>query len=151
MKIRFLILFLGVYSLANAQSVVHSVNSGSIIASMAALSIGEIVVNPVNQNQSYSGLIGILTQINGQNLEVTHFEIANNLTVYPNPTVSKIYFETTDNLQAEKISVYDNLGKLVSNNQLNTDNSLDLSALQSGIYLIKFSNKTYKSFKIIKK
>jgi hypothetical protein len=43
-----------------AQSLVQSVNSGSLIAAILPVSVGEIVVNPVNPTQASSGLIGIL-------------------------------------------------------------------------------------------
>ncbi len=138
-------------SIGKAQSLIQSVNSGSIIASNTSISIGEIVVVPISQNQSNSGIIGILSQVNAQNLEVLQFKIAAKIIVYPNPTISKIYFDTKENLQSENIFVFDNSGKMIFQSKLTNDNSLDLTPLSSGIYLIQFSNSSYKSFKIIKK
>ena len=137
--------------MTSAQSVIQSVNSGSVVATNSSISIGEIVVNPVNSNQSSTGIIGILAQINEQLLEVSEFEISNNITVYPNPTQARLYFETTENLSNEKISIYDMGGKLILQKSINDQYVVDLSELASGQYLIQFHNKNNKSFQIIKR
>ncbi len=133
----------------NSQSLIKTINSGSLITPKSSVSIGEIVINPT-QNQSSSGIIGILAQVNQQQLEVAQFELSKDIVVYPNPTVSSIYFKTSENLLNENVSIYNNVGQLVAQSKLTSDNSLDLSNLSSGIYMIQFSNKKINSFKIIK-
>ena len=135
---------------ASSQSVIQSVNSASIIGASGSISVGEIVVVPVNQTQSSSGIIALLAQIN-QTLEVPQLELSETITVFPNPTTSTVFFKTSTNLIGEKISVFDLLGKLISQKQITGDNALDLSELSSGVYLIQFTNKNIKSFKIIKR
>ena len=135
----------------NAQSMIQSVNSGSIIALNASVSVGEIVIVPVNTAQPSSGIIGILVQVNAQTLEVSQFELAENISVYPNPTVAKLFFESKKNLSNEKIIISNELGKFIKENKIDVSNSIDLDELSSGIYLIQFSNKELKPFKIIKK
>lgn len=132
---------------ASSQSVIQSVNSGSIISNSSSVSVGEIVVVPQNQTQSSSGIIGILTQTQ---LEVPQLELSEKITVYPNPTMSAIYFQTDTNLTDEKISVFNLSGQLVSQKQITANNSLDLSDLSTGVYLVQFTNKKINSFKIIK-
>ena len=134
---------------ASSQSVIQSVNSGSVISSSSSVSVGEIVVVPVNQTQSSSGIIGILAQVT-QTLEVPQLELSEKITVFPNPTTAMIYFQTDTNLVYEKISVFNLSGQLVFEKQINGDNSLDLSELSQGVYLIRFTNKNVHSFKIIK-
>ena len=143
-----LFLFVLFLNYANGQS---TVNSGSLITSNAMVSIGEIVVNPENTSQSSSGIIGILAQINQQTLEISQFDVAENVTVYPNPTVAKLFFESQKNLSNEKIVIYNESGQLIAEKKIDKSNSIDLNELSSGIYLIQFSNKQLKSFKIIKK
>lgn len=150
MKLPLLFAFLCASSLCSAQSLVQTLNSGSVIAPNAMVSIGEIVVIPQNQSQSNSGIIGILAQINQQTLEVTHYDLTETISVYPNPTVSKIYFNTVQNLADEKVNVYTNSGQLVLKSKISADNSLNLNELSSGIYLVQFSDKKINSFKIIK-
>ena len=110
---------------ASSQSVIQSVNSGSLITSSSSVSIGEIVVVPVNPNQSSSGIIGILVQT----LEVKQLELSNNITVYPNPTMAMVYFQTETNLVDEKISIFNVSGQLISEKKITVDNALDLSEL----------------------
>lgn len=134
----------------HAQSVIQSVNSGSIITSNSSVSIGEIVVVPQNQTQSSSGIIGILAQTQ-QSLEVPQLELSEKITVFPNPTTAIIYFQTETNLLNEKVAVYNMAGQLVSQKQITAENSLDLADLSAGIYMIQFNSKNINSFKIIKR
>ena len=150
MKQLLLFSFLIVTLSASSQSVIQSVNSGSIISSSSSVSVGEIVVVPVNQSQSSSGIIGILAQVN-QTLEVPELELSEKITVFPNPTMAMIYFQTDTNLMNEKISVFNLSGQLISEKRVTSDNSLDLSELSTGVYLIQFTNKKINSFKIIKR
>lgn len=135
---------------ASSQSVIQSVNSGSIIGTSSSVSVGEIVVVPVNQSQSSSGIIGILAQVN-QTLEVPQLELSETITVYPNPTTSTVFFKTDTNLAEEKVSIFNISGQLVSQKRITGDNALDLSELTTGVYLIQFINKNIHSFKIIKR
>ncbi len=131
-----------------SQSTIQTINSGSLITSSSSVSIGEIVINPVNQNQSSSGLIGILSQVN-QQLEVPQFELSENVVVYPNPTESSILFKSKESLSNQKVTVYNTNGQLIAEKTIQSDNSIDLSNLSLGIYVIQLA-ESKKSFKIIK-
>lgn len=146
MKQSLLLLFLIITISASSQSVIQSVNSGSLITSSSSVSIGEIVLVPVNPNQCSSGIIGILVQT----LEVPKQELSNSITVYPNPTTAAVYFQTQTNLVDEKVSVFNLSGQLISQKKITGDNALDLSELSSGVYLIQFTDKNIHSFKIFK-
>lgn len=149
MKNKLLILLL--FSIfCNSQQVIQSTNSGSIIGLNSAVSVGEIVVNPVNNLQSNSGIIGILTQINQQTLEVDTFKVNENIVAYPNPTSSILYFKTENLMNEISVSIFNSLGQLIEEKTMNNDNSIDLSSLSSGIYSIQINSKNIKSFKIIK-
>ena len=151
MKIISTLTSLLLFNLIIAQSSINGLSSGSLITPNSSISIGEIVIDPINPNQSSSsGIIGILTQINQQTLEVSRFELNSDLLVYPNPTNSIIYFESSTILLDEKISVFTMDGKQVLNSKIENDNSINLEKLSSGNYLIQFENKTINSFKIIK-
>jgi len=149
MKKTLLISFLTLSLSATSQSVIQSINTGSIITSSSSISIGEIVVVPQNQTQSNSGTIGILAQTQ-QALEVPQLELSQKITVFPNPTTASIYFQTELTLLDESVSIYTMSGQLISEKRVMADHSIDLSSLASGTYLIQFSNKNINSFKIIK-
>ena len=132
-----------------SQSVIQSVNSGSLITASSSVSIGEIVVVPENAIQSASGLIGILAQIDST-LEIPEFAVSANVTVYPNPTTAGIYFSGKENLVGETVSIFNNVGQLVREQKIASDHSVNLSELQTGIYFIQIQNRKINSFKIIK-
>ncbi|WP_284653645.1 T9SS type A sorting domain-containing protein [Flavobacterium terrisoli] len=135
---------------ASSQSVIQSINSGSIITNSSSVSVGEIVVVPQNQNQSSTGIIGLLAQTQ-QALEVPQLELGGKITVFPNPTSATVYFKTETNLLNEEVSIYNLSGQLISKKQITANNALDLTELQAGVYLIRFNNKKINSFKIIKR
>ncbi len=149
MKKIILFTFLILSLTATSQSLIQSVNSGSIVALNSCVSVGEIVIVPQNQTQSSSGLIGILAQTQ-QQLEIPQLELSNRIKVFPNPTTATVNFVTETNLTDENISVYNLSGQLITQKKLTSDKSLDLSDLASGVYLIQFTNKNINSFKIIK-
>lgn len=151
MKKNLLLLLIAFSFSGNCQSVIQSVNSGSVIGLNSSVSIGEIFVIPENQNQSSSGIIGILAQVNQQNLEVQELALNEKIVVYPNPTMNSISFQTEKSLENEKVSIVNLSGQIVAKKQISSSNSIDLSELQTGVYLIQFENKTINSFKIIKK
>ncbi len=151
MKQKLLFLFLFPVSYCYSQSAIQTLNSGSVIGTAASVSIGEIFVVPQNQNQTSSGIIGILTMLNNNNLEVDHFDLTEKITVYPNPTVAKIFFDTKEAISNESVSVYNNAGQVVLSKNIDSDHSLDLTSLSSGTYLIQFANQKFKTFKIIKR
>lgn len=132
-----------------AQTAIQSVNSGALITAGSSVSIGEIVVVPANENQTSSGLIAILAQ-SSQTLEVPELELAQNLKVYPNPTVSQIFFSGELDLSGKTVSVFNASGQQVLKSAVAADNSLNLQSLSQGIYLIQFEDKNIKTFKIIK-
>lgn len=142
--------FLIVTLSASSQSVIQSINSGSIIGASGSIAVGEIVVIPQNQTQSISGILGLLSQVN-QTLEVPQLTLSEKIVVYPNPTVAAVYFQTNATIAGEMVSVFTMSGKLISEKKIATDNSLDLSQLPSGVYLITFANQKIASFKIIKR
>lgn len=151
MKKNLLFLFLTTTFSVNCQSVIQSVNSGSILAPNSTVSIGEIIVIPENANQSTSGIIGILAQVNQQNLEVPELALNDKIVVYPNPTMNSITFQTENSLENKKVSIVNLSGQIVAKKLISSSNSLDLSELKTGVYLIQFENKNINSFKIIKK
>lgn len=136
-------------SLCQAQSLVQTINSGSIISGGTMASVGEIVVVSETATQSASGIIGILAQNNAM-LEVASFEMSTEITAYPNPTTAAIFFNTKENLLGQKMAIYANDGKLVCEKVIDHANSLDLQGLPAGIYFIRATDKKLKSFKIIK-
>lgn len=75
-----------------------------------------------------------------------------NLIVFPNPTTGILQVQTKVDFNFEKIEVLDFMGKVVMKEfNFKNDGLLDLSNLNSGIYIIKiFNDMTVSTHKIIK-
>lgn len=72
--------------------------------------------------------------------------------LYPNPANNTCFIKyNTDVFTHPTIEVYDQLGKLVLKQVLDGDNQINLSALNSGMYHIKFFGNNYqKNCKLVK-
>lgn len=91
-------------------------------------------------------------------LEYSHYPTASleeekikpNLNVFPNPTNNVLNVNST-NLQNLKFTVYSVDGKMMISGKINESNEINLSQLESGIYIVKFSSNEYEdSVRIIK-
>ena len=74
-----------------------------------------------------------------------------NLNIYPNPVQNKLFFTHTDDF--EKLTIFNVQGKPVIERSIRESvNSLDVSGLQPGIYLTRFSGKDKMViYKIVKR
>lgn len=74
--------------------------------------------------------------------------------IFPNPVSDVLYVNYSDFQSNVSIELYDALGKLVVNQQLNNQQiSVDLSGLQNGLYFIKLmnGNQVLNTRKVIKR
>ncbi|WP_177760990.1 T9SS type A sorting domain-containing protein [Flavobacterium sp. I3-2] len=73
--------------------------------------------------------------------------------VYPNPANNEIFISFSDEFSTNNIAIYDTLGRQVfSTTNYQSDNPIDISFLNSGMYILKMkSNQAEQSHKIIKK
>jgi hypothetical protein len=71
------------------------------------------------------------------------------ISIYPNPVTNQLNFKGTYNSDLE-VSVFDVLGKRIINSTVKFGESLDVSKLNNGIYIIKFNNYD-NTFKFVKK
>ena len=63
--------------------------------------------------------------------------------VYPNPTSDKLFFSCKEN-QEVTVSVYTMNGQLLLSEQMNTSESLNVSSLAKGMYIIRINEQNYK-------
>jgi subtilisin family serine protease len=87
-----------------------------------------------------------------QFLNVDTFDTTNNFIVYPNPTSSKIFITSKEYVSSYEI--YNTLGQKVKEGSFNAvldQQELDLTALQNGLYILKFKGeKVNKTVRIVK-
>lgn len=124
-------------------------NSGATISFTRTLAPGDYYLkltstNPTNTNYTTPYQFNITTTLSADD---TSFE---SFVFYPNPVKDILYL---DNIALSKASVYSILGQLIETKTFEnaTSNTLDLSSLESGIYLIVLENDSQqKTIKIVK-
>lgn len=98
------------------------------------------------QNELYvaSAQNGTIYKIIAPDASVEEMDNQNKIKIYPNPASDEIFVEgiNQENLTAEFITLE---GRIILNKKLNSDNSIDISNLKSGIYFVTIkSNQTKK-------
>jgi len=74
-----------------------------------------------------------------------------NFNIYPNPVDAEIYIDIPQQIQVDKIQIYDNQGRVVKGSTM-FNNILNMSDISKGIYYLKLeTNKGIRFKKVIKK
>ena len=77
-------------------------------------------------------------------LGVNDFQLKS-ISIYPNPTNDVLNITGYDGASLD-VTIYDSMGKLIMNETLNMSETLNVSALSSGIYTIKINNDLTSKF-----
>jgi hypothetical protein len=73
-------------------------------------------------------------------LSTEEFQTQNEVVVYPNPTTGKIWFQTTTN-ETYTYIIFDAKGTHIKKGQIQDENSVNITGLASGYYMIKILGK----------
>lgn len=88
--------------------------------------------------QDYSLIASAST---GLALGLNSIQADNEFFVYPSPANNEIHFNNTKEYTLDEVSIYDITGKLVIDTGKVTNNTIDVSALQSGVYMVKITSQ----------
>lgn len=89
---------------------------------------------------------GVITSINE-----TEFNISEELKIYPNPAKEKININLNNNETIKTVKIFNKNGQLIRIMQNQTNNSIQISDLSSGLYFVRVdTDKKYYCGKIIK-
>lgn len=135
--------------LASAQSVIGNINSGAVSENSFNHSVGEIYVIPSNPDDASSGTLGILYQTTLKVLGINEI-LKDDVKIYPNPTADFINLKLSSKNKIDEAVIYDNSGRIILKTKIESD-KIDLRSLNTGIYLLYFTNTDIKPIKIIKK
>ena len=138
---------LGVYKGAdctNLECVIQedasSANFGEDITDLSIEANTTYWINVGYASNSSDGNEGNFTiNINSESLSTNTFELNNTLVMYPNPSedgMITIKLNNASDLEGASVIVYNLTGKVVYKSILDTTNTLDLSHIQSGMYLV---------------
>jgi len=94
--------------------------------------------NGAGTTDYFSGLAAGMGNFDFSTLGTKDLQLLNSISIYPNPTKNTIKIEGIDDNEISKIDVYSINGRLVKTFNSNLT-VLNVSKLQSGIYLIKIS------------
>ena len=87
----------------------------------------------------------------GSNLDVPDISVEEQLFIYPNPFENSIHIKCSVNLISEVITITDLTGKTISKVEIiGSDNTLDMSFIDSGIYIL-YCESTGQKIKVIKR
>ncbi len=79
---------------------------------------------------------------------INQLQLQNKLSVYPNPTAGHITVKLNTNDVEQKYIVTDQMGRVVLNGIINsTDEKIDLSPFENGLYFLAIGNKVVKIIK----
>ena len=96
---------------------------------------------------------GWTANYNSTTLGINDFETNEAVTLYPNPTNSKIFFDNTND-GFKEVTIYNYLGQNVAKTSFTTitnNQEIDMSNLATGVYVLKFTDgDKSKSVKVIK-
>ena len=121
-------------------------NSTAILTNVSGTGVGFRAesTSPTNTNYQTPYQFNISTTLSTEDNNFASFAY------YPNPVKDVLYL---DNLTLSKASIYSVLGQLIDTKTFEnaTSNTLDLSSLESGIYLIVLENDSQqKTIKVVK-
>ena len=87
----------------------------------------------------------------GDTLTNLENSLDDNLVIYPNPVKDALNINLTNGLEDATYSIFNIEGKLVMNSDLDTNNTIDVSQLSAGNYILRVqSNNSIKTQKFIK-
>lgn len=82
--------------------------------------------------------IDVLQDLYDDFLSVRDQELRSAISLYPNPVNDRLNLSTNNGIQINAVAIYDVSGKLIQSSQQSaTDLSLDVSGLNSGLYLLQ--------------
>ncbi|HNQ68609.1 MAG TPA: T9SS type A sorting domain-containing protein, partial [Bacteroidales bacterium] len=74
-----------------------------------------------------------------------------NINIYPNPASSYVQFSSSEQSNFQYVQIIDCTGKIVLKTEVISNNKIDISELNSGIYFIRFDeNNSNVNYKLIK-
>jgi hypothetical protein len=75
-------------------------------------------------------------------------QLSQEISIYPNPTKENITIVSNSNIIGKTYSITDQLGKLISNGKLTSeDMKISLNGLSTGLYFLKIENQIFKIVK----
>ncbi|HSD13366.1 MAG TPA: T9SS type A sorting domain-containing protein [Flavobacterium sp.] len=106
---------------------------------------GDITEEPIGLNDYW------IVKLAPDNLSINENELNNNLVLYPNPVNNTLNINAKNNIEVQRISIYNTLGQLLTVIPNGLVKTIDVSHLSAGNYILKaVTNKGMLNMKFIK-
>ncbi|MFT6137797.1 MAG: hypothetical protein ACJA0U_000093 [Salibacteraceae bacterium] len=127
-------------------SVSNGTGSGTVDVNGVLTAVSDGTVDVIATANDGSGIIGFTTiTLSNQNVGVNEIDFKN-ISIYPNPVQNELFIESIEG-QITEMAILDYAGRVVKSiTKLNT-NSIDVSDLNQGIYILKVSTENGVSTK----
>jgi hypothetical protein len=101
------------------------------------------------QNSTSNGLQdAFIIKLNSSLTGINDIPLLKEISIYPNPTKENITIVSNSNIIGKTYSITDQLGKLISNGKLTSeDMKISLNGLSTGLYFLKIENQIFKIVK----
>lgn len=88
-----------------------------------------------------------ITLVRGAGVGVYNIDFKNNFNIYPNPTQTELNIKSNDLIGTLDVKLYSITGKLLidENMEASTNNKIDVSHLQDGVYMLSIEGKNGKT------
>lgn len=122
-------------------SVIDGTGSATISATGLLTAATDGTVEVVATANDGSGIIGILEVILSNQLSIGIDEVDfNEVLIYPNPVSDQLFIDIEDG-QINQIDVIDHTGRIVKTITANHVNSINVTAIETGVYILKVSTE----------
>lgn len=123
------------------QEITYSINHNSKLTFLD----NQLIISQPSGNIYYFDIENIRKIYFSNSNSLSDIQTENNINLYPNPSRDRINFS---NIKSKTlISIYNIKGELVMSEIIYQDKNINISSLQSGIYIVKVGNKEFKLIK----
>jgi len=87
-----------------------------------------------------------------RSLSINELQLTETISIFPNPATDNVKVNLPKNMEEASVNVFNVLGKKVITQKINaTNNKIKISHLNSGVYLLKFTNRNVsQTLKLVK-
>lgn len=127
-------------------------NDGAEAVTVPNISTTTARIRVMSDNETFYDISDNNFTINMSSVGVSHFDL-NDFVCYPNPTNGLVTIEFEDVTTYNRLMVLDNLGKVILEKELNSNNKeqVDMCGYSQGVYVFRLSgSKKVKVIKVVK-
>lgn len=124
------------------QLVSYAPNNGSFTYTVQDFNVQGAYLKIKGAGNIFYDLGKTLINVNGSNTSVNNLDIADQFTIYPNPTSDVLNISYPNNSTAYQVAIYNAIGQLVVESSMKDQLNINVKEYATGNYFIKFHDRT---------